>query len=102
MSTKWAEISDPQTPARRFAKSVLTERLDAVESMLPRAVHHHVEDIEHIHQLRVACRRAAAALRAFAPLMNKKPRKLKQWLGVIRDAAGPARDIDVLLARFGK
>jgi CHAD domain-containing protein len=68
---------------------------------LPRAAHEHADDIEHVHQLRVGCRRASAAVRAFAPLMKKKPRKLKQWLSTIRDAAGPARDIDVLVARFG-
>lgn len=100
MSTKWAEKCDPECPARKFARSVLAERLEVVESLLPRAAHHHEEDVEHVHQLRVGCRRASAALRAFAPLMSEQPRKLKKWLSRIRDAAGPARDFDVLLARF--
>ena len=56
--------------------------------------------MEHVHQLRVGCRRASAALRAFEPLFAEKPKSLKKWLSRIRDAAGPARDIDVLLARF--
>lgn len=102
MSTKWAAIDDPHIPAREFARTVLAERMKVVETLLPRATHHHGEDIEHVHQLRVGCRRAAAALRAFAPLMREKPKKLKKWLGAIRDAAGPARDIDVLVARFEK
>ncbi len=100
MSTKWAEKCDPEMSARQFARSVLAERLEVVESLLPRAAHHHEEDVENVHQLRVGCRRASAALRAFAPLMSAKPRKLKEWLSRIRDAAGPARDIDVLLERF--
>jgi CHAD domain-containing protein len=100
MSAKWAEIADPQMPAREFARTVLGERMEVVESLLPRAAHHYKEDIEHVHQLRVACRRASAALRAFAPLMNKKPKQLKKWLSEIRDAAGSARDVDVLLHRF--
>lgn len=100
MSTKWAENCDPDTPAAEFARSVLAERMEAVESLLPLAAHHYLEDIEHVHQLRVACRRASAALRAFSPLMRRKPAKLKKWLSRIRDAAGPARDIDVLLAQF--
>lgn len=102
MSTKWAEIADPRIPAREFAQAVLSERLEAVETLLPRAAYHYSDDIEHVHQLRVSCRRAAAALRAFTPLMSEKPKKLKLWLGKIRDAAGPARDIDVLISRYCK
>jgi CHAD domain-containing protein len=102
MSKKWAEECDPDLPARQFARATLAERVDVVEQLLPRAAHHSDEDIEHVHQLRVGCRRASAALRAFAPLMYNKPCKLKKWLSQIRDAAGPARDADVLLARFSE
>lgn len=102
MSAKWAEIADPHMPARQFARTVLVERLKVVQAMLSRAADHSSEDSEHVHQLRVSCRRAAAALRAFAPLMKQKPKQLKKWLGEIRATAGPARDIDVLLARFEK
>lgn len=73
-----------------------------METLLPLAAHHHRDDIEHVHQLRVSSRRSAAALRAFTPLMSKKPHKLKDWLGRIRLAAGPARDIDVLMDRFAQ
>ena len=34
--------------------------------------------------------------------MSKKPRKLKDWLSRIRAAAGPARDLDVLMDRFAQ
>jgi CHAD domain-containing protein len=102
MSTKWAEDGHPDVPAREFARTILTERVNSVEELLPHAAYHFQDDVEHVHQLRVACRRSSAALRAFAPLMNEKPRKLKEWLSRIRDAAGPARDKDVLLARFSE
>jgi CHAD domain-containing protein len=102
MRTKWAEIVDPHQPARQFARAVLGERLAVVKTILPQAAHQQSDDIEHVHQLRVGCRRAVAALRAFAPLMKKQPKPLKKLLGEIRAAAGPARDIDVLLARFEK
>lgn len=100
MSTEWAAIDDPELAARDFAKSVLAFRLEVIEALLPLAAYHHADDVEHVHRLRVACRRASAALRAFEPLMKRKPRALKRWLSMIRDAAGPARDIDVLLERF--
>ena len=102
MSTKWTENCDPATPAHEFARSVLSERTNVMESLLPLAAHHHRDDTEHVHQLRVSSRRSAAALRAFTPLMSKKPHKLKDWLKRIRAAAGPARDIDVLMDRFAQ
>ena len=100
MSAKLTENLDPDLPASEFAQSVLAFRMDVVESLLPLAAYHAADEVEHVHRLRVACRRASAALRAFAPLMKRKPRKLKRWISMIRGAAGPARDADVLLARF--
>lgn len=100
MATKWAERGSPEQPAREFARQVLIERMAVVESLLPLSAHHYREDVEHVHQLRVGCRRASAALRAFEPLFSAKPNSLRKWLRRIRDAASPARDIDVLLGRF--
>jgi len=100
MGTKWAEIQSSKELPRDFARRVLTERMSVVESLLPLAAHHYREDTEHVHQLRVGCRRASAALRAFEPLFSAKPKSLRKWLKKIRNAAGPARDIDVLLGRF--
>jgi RNA polymerase-binding transcription factor DksA len=48
----------------------------------------------------VSCRRAAAALRAFATLAPRRAKKLGRWLKRVRRAAGPARDADVLLTRL--
>jgi CHAD domain-containing protein len=100
MSTKWVENCDPGELVGAFASRVLHERMESVEAYLSLAAENHAEDPEHVHQLRVSCRRAMAALRAFTPLMRGKPRKLKKWLQQIREAAGPARDLDVLVHRF--
>ena len=70
MVTKWAKMGSPEQPAREFARQVLTERMAVVESLLPLAAHHYREDVEYDHQLRVGCRRASAALRAFVRVAN--------------------------------
>jgi CHAD domain-containing protein len=100
MSIKWIENCDRAELVDPFASRVLQERMESVEGYLLLAAENHAEDPEHVHQLRVSCRRAMAALRSFTPLMRNKPRKLKKWLQQIREAAGPARDLDVLVHRF--
>jgi CHAD domain-containing protein len=64
------------------------------------AARHDADDVEYVHQLRVGCRRASAAIRAFEPLAPRGARRLKRWLKKVRRAAGPARDADVLVARL--
>lgn len=97
---KWAEIADVRRPAARVAAEILRERTEVVRKLLPLAANHYRDDIEHVHQLRVSCRRAGAALQAFRPLVRSKSKQLRNWLREIRRAAGPARDTDVLLARI--
>ena len=59
--------------------------------------------MEHVHQLRVATRRAGAALRVFRDcLPRKKHREVKRQLRTIRQAAGDARDWDVFLLGLPK
>jgi CHAD domain-containing protein len=65
---------------------------------LPPAIEQANEDVEHVHQLRVATRRARAALDIFhVCLPGKAHRKAKKHLRRIRRAAGEARDWDVFL-----
>ncbi len=91
----WVEpVSDPVTEA---ACRILELRMDDVQRFLPLAAKHGADDIEYVHQLRVSCRRASAALRAFEPLARRGARKLSRWLRTLRRAAGPARDADVFL-----
>lgn len=61
------------------------------------------EDIEAVHDMRVAVRRLRSAMRDFAPLMRKKPlEKIKKDLKIIADALGAARDEDVAIRALEK
>jgi len=99
---KWIDVESTSTAAAEVARRALDVRVRYVLRMLPLATHEFRQDVEYVHQLRVGCRRAGAALQAFRPLMLDKPKSLRRWLRRIRRAAGPARDADVLLARLEK
>ncbi len=100
MASKWIEIESPEVPVVAVAEDAIRRRVLQVESMLPLAAHQFEKDLEYVHQLRVACRRADATLKAFRPLFGSKAVPLRGMIRSIRRAAGPARDIDVLLARM--
>lgn len=100
MSGKWIEIPPANAPAAEVARHALGARVAKVQEMLRLAAEKPDEDIEHVHQLRTSCRRAAAAVDLFRPLMGAKPKRLRKLLKRIRKAAGPARDTDVMLDRF--
>lgn len=96
---KWITGLAPDTPLSAAARSALTVRLTVVRDHLPLAVHHADEDLEHVHQLRVATRRAGAAVRIFGPcLPDRHRRRVKKLLRRYRRAAGDARDWDVFQA----
>ncbi len=97
---KWAEVNDVGRPAADVAADILQQRMQVVQQMLPLAAYESRRDVEYVHQLRVGCRRAGAALRAFRPLLSGKAKRLRKRLRKMRQAAGPARDADVLLARL--
>ena len=97
---KWITGLTPEMPTDEAARVVLSVRLAAVRHHLPLAVERAAEDVEHVHQLRVATRRAGAAVRIFRDLLPKKSqREAKRVLRAVRRAAGAARDWDVFLAR---
>ncbi len=73
---KWITNLAPETPAADAARRVLSVRLAAVAARIAPAVDRSAEDVEHVHQLRVATRRAAAALRIFAECLPDEPRTL--------------------------
>jgi len=102
MPSKWIDIASPEVPAFEVAADAIRLRVRHVQKLLPLAAHEFQDDIEHIHRLRVACRRADATLKAFRPLLEDKSDSLRKWLRRIRRAAGPARDLDVLLVRMQK
>jgi len=101
LSSAWVVIEDGRCPARTVAARTLRKRLDAVWRELPTAGSRTARDAESVHRLRVATRRAIAALEAFDDLL---PAKRAEWfakrLRRIRRSAGEARDLDVLTDRL--
>ena len=98
---KWIDDVRPAQPVSELARRALDLRLSSVWHHLPLAAQLAADDVEHVHLLRVATRRAAATLRLFKDLL---PRRRRRWLTKqlrrIRRAAGEARDFDVLEARL--
>src|SRR4051812_18854466 len=101
VSGKWIEGIDAAAPVEEAARKSLEPRLSAVAGSLPLAAHLAEHDVEYVHRLRVATRRAGAALKLYKELLPRKPaRWLKKRLRKIRQAAGDARDLDVLAHRL--
>jgi CHAD domain-containing protein len=96
---KWIDGLSPTAPVAEAARAALAARFAVVRHYLPLAVEKPYSDIEHVHQLRVGTRRAAAALRAFEDALPRKPfKEVKRTLRALRRAAGDARDWDVFRA----
>jgi CHAD domain-containing protein len=86
-----------ETPASKAARRAIAARLDAVRTALTAAGDWRA-DAEPVHHLRVASRRASAALDVFANLLpGRTNRKARKALKRLRRAAGAARDADVFL-----
>jgi CHAD domain-containing protein len=95
---KWIAGLHGTMPVSDAAKIVLPLRLGVVRDLLPAAVQLAEDDVEHVHQLRVGTRRAAAALRIFADYVPKRLHKTtRKALRDLRRSAGEARDWDVFL-----
>ncbi|MBI1915093.1 MAG: CHAD domain-containing protein [Planctomycetes bacterium] len=96
---KWIEGLGPKAHTAEAARRVLEVRLHVVRICLPLAVHEADRDVEHVHRLRVATRRAGAALKIFRPCLPEKAfRRVRKQLRAMRRAAGEARDWDVFVA----
>jgi CHAD domain-containing protein len=100
-NSKWITIESLEEPVTRVARRALKARLQWFWRSLPPAAEAADKDPEHVHQLRVASRRATAAMETFAAYL---PRRRAAWfdrqLKRIRRAAGDARDLDVLALRL--
>lgn len=87
------ELQD--TPAKKAARQLLADKFDAVRARLAYTLDT-PSDAEGIHKLRVATRRATAAVDAFAPCLSRRAHKqARNTLRHIRRTAGAARDWDV-------
>lgn len=100
-NSKWISVESLGEPVTRVARRAIKARLRWLWSRLPVAVKHGGNDPESVHQLRVATRRAQAAMETFAPYL---PPRRAAWFDRqakrIRHAAGEARDLDVLADRL--
>jgi len=83
------------------ALATLDDRLKTVRKRFSQAAPHGGKNPERIHQLRVATRRASAAIDFYEVFMTRKlAQKMARCLKRIRRTAGKIRDCDLLLARF--
>src|SRR3954469_4344005 len=99
-NAKWIEGLGPDSSVEDAARRSLEPRLTAVAQLLPMAAHLAEHDIEHVHRLRVATRRATAALKLYRDCLSQKSRRwMSKRLRKIRQAAGDARHPDVLAGR---
>lgn len=88
----------PDMPVGRAAKTALMERFEVVRAALGPAAESS-DDPEPIHQLRVATRRAGAAIAVFDDrLPRDQVRRARKLLRRLRRSAAAARDADVFLA----
>ena len=100
--SRWAEASPDETVAAVAVRSLGT-RLQAVLEHLEKAATQAEKDIEHVHQMRVWSRRAAAALDLYQGLMPAwRVERIAKHLKRIRRAANDARDDDVFAHRLAK
>jgi CHAD domain-containing protein len=99
--SKWIGGVDGRMPLAEGARTIFEARLAPIHALLILAHQRHEEDIEYVHQLRVAVRRAEAAMRAFRRCCRKRRwKRLSRQLKAIRRAAGGARETDVLGVRL--
>ena len=83
------------------AQRMLDDRLKSVRKRFSQATRHGATNPERIHQLRVATRRASAAIDFYEDFVTRKSaNKTARCLKRIRSTAGKVRDCDLLLARF--
>jgi len=92
-----------QTPVLDAARRVLSRRFEAVRDRLAEAIHAGGDRPAAIHALRVATRRAAAAVDVFdSCLPTRIGRRCRRHLRQLRKAAGGPRDWDVFLAAVAR
>jgi CHAD domain-containing protein len=98
---KWVRVSSPREPVADVARRAIGERLALVWHFLRLSSGGVSGDTANVHQLRVSTRRAVAALKLFESLLpGQRGKWMLRQLKRVRRAAGEARDLDVMLARF--
>lgn len=91
------------TPVVDAARRALSLRLERLRDALGVATRSFDDEGTPVHDLRVACRRATAAVELFAVCLPKKiVKQARRRLKGYRRAAGDARDRDVWMAELGR
>lgn len=84
-----------------WTQKVLRLRFDEIVELRDAALN--FDDIEGVHDMRVATRRLRSALRDFLPFMDKRLLKnVRRELKAVADALGAVRDQDVAIAALEK
>ena len=84
-----------------WAVEVLGARIKEIIDLRETALHS--DDIEAVHDMRVAIRRLRSTLRDFAPFLRKRPLKdVRRELKDLADALGAVRDLDVSIIALEK
>lgn len=87
-----------EQPYGEAAAEVIAARSGAVFAHRRKAVHD-VDEIEGVHQMRVATRRLRAALEVFGPCLDtRRGGRVQRDVKALADALGERRDRDVQLA----
>lgn len=101
--SKWFSDVSPGQPVCEVASRVLDARLKAVGHASRLAAENGDDDVEHVHRLRIAVRRAVAAVRVFSGLLDEaEVEALRERLQRMRVAADNARNWDVIHGRFSQ
>lgn len=95
---KWIPSLRADTPLTLAARVALRARLEVVRTSLGLTLCEPWSDPEHVHKLRVGCRRAVATLKLFSQFLpGRTYRAGRRGLRQLRRTAGVARDWDVFL-----
>ncbi len=98
---KWLANIPAQSGIDSAAAQVLEVRFNAVLDYLPLAIFGGDKGKHNVHQLRVATRRAVAAIDVLADVLpRKRVDRVRRLLCQIRRHFGKARDLDVMIARL--
>lgn len=87
---------EPKTPVGRAAGRILIERAQPLFALEPKVLSG--EDMDAVHDMRVASRRVREALALFAPIYpSKESRRWQKVVGKVTSSLGAVRDADVLI-----
>ena len=92
---RWITGLSAEMPLLDALELIFQQRCQGVLHYLPRATDRASENIDHVHRLRVACRRLGAVLDVLADGFPETARQnLLTIVGKMRRVCGEARDLD--------